>query len=119
MGINATLRQLCLTALLGGLCIGNSAAQENSDPNAAPPPGVDKFYWDLSKSRDRVTRSLAERYLNSTKTQEWSDLSGKFKTFARYVKHEPNLSTVTIEITKGRGGEKVSEQKTIPVDKLS
>src|SRR5215218_4537290 len=110
MRVYETLHWLCLATLLGAVCIASASAQEssNGDPNAAPPPGVDKFYWDLSKSRDRVTRSLAERYLNSTKTQEWSDLSGKFKTFARYVKHEPNLSTVTIEISKGRGGDKAT-----------
>jgi hypothetical protein len=127
VGRNTTMRRpnilnwLCLAILLGAIPSSTAQAQElqNNDPNAAPPPGVEKFYWDLSKSRDGATRSLADRYLNTTKTQEWSDLSGKFKTFARYVKHDPGLATVTIEISKGRGADKTTDQKTIPVDKLS
>jgi hypothetical protein len=114
-------RWLCVAALVGLLSGSTSQAQDfqNGDPNATPPPGVDKFYWDLSKSRDAVTRTLAERYLNTVKLSEWSDLSGKFKTYAKYVKHDPTLTTVTIEIARGRGAERTTEEKTIPVDKLS
>lgn len=99
----------------------SSYAQEipGADRKETPPPGVDKYYWDLSHSQDRVIKSLAERYLNATKVQEWTDLSGKFRTVARYVKHEPNLTTVTIEMVRGRGADRTTEQKTVPVDKLS
>jgi hypothetical protein len=102
-----------------------SLAQEGrfnpNDPNSVPPPppGVDKFYWDLAHSQDRVTKSMAERYLNTIKAQEWSDLSGKFKTIARYVRHTPDLASVTIETGKGRGAERVMKEVTVPVDKLS
>ena len=121
MQLGTISRWLCFATLIGSLNCSTAWAQElqNGDPNATPPPGVDKFYWELSRSRDGATRTLAERYLNSTKMQEWSDLSGKFKTYARYIKHDPNLTTVTIEISKGRGGDKTTDQKTIPVDKLS
>jgi hypothetical protein len=115
------LRWLCFISILSVFSISVLHAQEfsNGDPNSTPPPGVDKFYWELSRSRDGVTRSLAERYLNTVKLSEWSDLSGKFKTYARYIKHDPNLTSVTIEIAKGRGAERTTDQKTIPVDKLS
>src|SRR4051812_18345645 len=113
----ATLLFLALVASMG-------RAQERrggapADAKDTPPPGVDKFYFDLSKSPDRGIKSMADRYISMVKVQEWSDLSGNFKTVARYVKHEPNLSTVTIEIVKGRGAERTTEQKTVPVDKLS
>ena len=87
----------------------------------APPAadGVDKFYFDLSKSEDRALKSMAERYINLVKLQEWNDLSGNHRTVAHYVRHEPNLSMVTIEVVKGRGAERTTEQKTVPVDKLS
>ena len=62
---------------------------------------------------------MAERYLNLVKVQEWSDLSGKFRTIARYVKHDPNLTTVTIESIKGRGADRTTKEVTVPVDKLS
>jgi hypothetical protein len=87
--------------------------------NDTPPPGVEKLYWDLTKTKDRAIKSAAERYVKMVRLQEWSDASGKFKTVARYVKHDPNLTTVTIEIVRGRGAEQTKEQKTVPVDKLS
>ncbi len=110
-----------LSLLCIGLFVDAARAQEvpGADPDAPPPPGVDKFYFDLSKSEDRALKSMAERYINLVKLQEWSDLSGKFKTVAHYVRHEPNLSMVTIEIVKGRGAERTTGQKTVPVDKLS
>ena len=46
-------------------------------------------------------------------------MSGKFKAVAHYVKHDPNLSTVTIAIMKGTGADRSSDEKTVPVDKLS
>jgi hypothetical protein len=112
-------------ALVLAAC-GSARAQEvpGADPNAPapPPPGVDKYYWDLAQSKDpkdRLVKSHAERYLNLVKVQEWSDLSGKFRTIARYVKHDPNLTTVTIESVKGRGAERTTKEVTVPVDKLS
>jgi hypothetical protein len=116
------------TLLFLSLLVSIAGAQERipagaADANASPPPpGVDKFYYDLSQlkdPKDRATKSLAERYISLVKTQEWSDLSGNFKTVAYYVKHDPNLTTVTIEIVKGRGTDRKTEQKTVPVDKLS
>jgi hypothetical protein len=35
------------------------------------------------------------------------------------VKHDPQLTTVTIRIMRGRGTERTSEDKTVPVDRLS
>jgi hypothetical protein len=87
--------------------------------NATPPLGVEKYYFDLSKSEDRSIRATAERYIALVKVQEWSDLSGKFKAVAHYVKHDANLSTVTIAIMKGSGADRAAEEKTVPVDKLS
>ena len=112
------------TLMFLSLVVCTAGAQERggvpgADAKDTPPPGVDKFYFDLSKSKDRSTKSLAERYISMVKAQEWSDLSGNFKTVARYVKHTPDLTTVTIEVIKGRGAEQKSETKTVPVDKLS
>jgi hypothetical protein len=89
------------------------------DLPATPPLGVDKFYFDLLKSDNATTRATAERYIGLVKVQEWSDLSGKFKAAAHYVKHEPNLSMVTIAVMKGQGSDRTADEKTVPVDKLS
>jgi len=108
---------------------GPALAQEGQprDPNAIDPPplGVEKYYWELSQlkepkdQKDRSIKSLAERYVNLVKVQEWSDLNGKFKTVAHYVKHAPDLSTVTIQTIKGRGADRQTKEVTVPVDKLS
>jgi hypothetical protein len=117
----------CLSAfLILGLLSSSALSQERqpNDPNAPapPPPGIDKYYWDLSQSKeqkDRAVKSLAERYITLVKVQEWNDLNGKFRTVARYVKHTPDLATVTIETVKGRGAERQTKEVTVPVDKLS
>ncbi|HEX3599745.1 MAG TPA: hypothetical protein VHU84_06350 [Lacipirellulaceae bacterium] len=119
---------LLLTLVCASLFVSRASAQEHrpgmgpggpADKDAAPPLGVDKFYFDLTKSDDRALRSMAERYVGLVKIQEWSDLTGKFKAVAHYVKHDPNMTTVTIAIMKGQGTDRSSEEKTVPVDKLS
>ncbi len=96
-------------------------AQQGSDTkkDEPPPAGVDKYYWDLAKSDDRVLRSMVERYVGLVKIREWSDLSGKSKIIAHYVKHDPQLTTVTLRIMRGKGAERTSDEKTVPVEKLS
>jgi hypothetical protein len=114
-----------MSLLLVGALVGSLAGQERGlggSPDAKetpPPPGVDQLYWNLTKVKDRSIKAAAERYVGLVRTQEWSDASGKFKTLARYVKHDPTLTSVTIEIIRGRGAEQTKEQKTVPVDKLS
>jgi hypothetical protein len=107
------------------LLVASARAQERGlggnpvEKETPPPAGVDPFYWKLTKVKDRSIKATAERYVGLVRTQEWADLSGKFKTLARYVKHDPNLASVTIEIVHGRGAEQTKEQKTVPVNKLS
>ncbi len=104
--------------LIGGR---SSIAQppQSADDKGPPPLGVDKFYFELSKSKDNSTHITAERYIALVKVQEWSDLTGKYKPIAHYVRHAPDLSTVTIAIMKGSGADRSSDEKTVPVDKLS
>jgi hypothetical protein len=108
----------CVVVLLSA---GVARAQLASDTEKVEPPpaGVDKYYWDLSKSDDRVLRSMVERYAGLVKIREWSDLSGKSKIIAHYVKHDPQLTTVTLRIMRGKGAERTSDDKTVPVEKLS
>jgi hypothetical protein len=97
----------------------NAQPPKPGDLPATPPLGVDKFYFDLLKSDNATTRATAERYIGLVKVQEWSDLSGKFKAVAHYVKHDANLSMVTIAVMKGQGSDRTADEKTVPVDKLS
>ncbi len=117
------LRRSLSVAVLGlTMFVGYAADAQPPRPNdtpATPPLGVDKFYFDLLKSDNSTTRATAERYIGLVKVQEWSDLTGKFKAIAHYVKHDPSLSTVTIAIMKGQGADRTADEKTVPVDKLS
>jgi len=92
---------------------------EGTEKVEPPPAGVDKYYWELAKSDDRVLRSMVERYVGLVKIREWSSLSGTSKIIAHYVKHDPQLTTVTLRIMRGRGAERTSDDKTVPVEKLS
>lgn len=116
-------RSLGLIACAALFALANTAhaqpPQNPNEPSKEPPPGVEKAYWELNKSDNASTRILVERYVGLVKVQEWSDLSGKFKAVAHYVKHEPNLSTVTIAVMKGTGSDRSSDEKTVQVDKLS
>jgi hypothetical protein len=97
----------------------NAQPPKPGDTPATAPLGVDKFYFDLLKSDNSTTRATAERYIGLVKVQEWSDLSGKFRAVAHYVKHDPSLSTVTIAVMKGQGSDRTADEKTVPVEKLS
>src|SRR4051812_1578517 len=108
-------RSLCLMVLGLLIIAGRAVDAQPPKPNDTPataPLGVDKFYFDLLKSENSTTRATAERYVGLAKVQEWSDLSGKFKAVAHYVKHEPNLSMVTIAVMKGQGSDRTAEEKT-------
>jgi len=91
------------------------AVAQETPPDGTQAPDTAKTYLDLRRSKDRTTQLLAERYFNLVKLQEWSDLTGKFKTTAKYVEHDPNLTWVKLEIVRGR--ERTTRQ--IPVEKLS
>ena len=108
----------CVVVLLSA-CIARAQQGSGTDKEEPPPAGVDKYYWELAKSDDRVLRSMVERYVGLVKIREWSSLSGTSKIIAHYVKHDPQLTTVTLRIMRGRGAERTSDDKTVPVEKLS
>ena len=62
---------------------------------------------------------MAERWYNAVRQQEWSDASGKFKTTAKYVEHDPNFAWVKLRVIRGTGKERVVKDVQIPLDKLS
>jgi hypothetical protein len=116
------VRKLCF-----GLCIlivfangvPRSEAQEPEAPTTeAADTGSGDPYFDLRKSKDRVTRQWAERYFNLVKFQEWaSDKGTTIK--AKYVSHEPDLSSVTLLVVRGSGASRTEREVAVPVAKLS
>jgi hypothetical protein len=73
----------------------------------------------VRSSNDPRTKLMADRWYNSIKQQEWSDASGKFKTSAKYVEHDPNLAWVKLRMIRGTGKDRVVKDVQIPLDKLS
>jgi hypothetical protein len=73
----------------------------------------------IRSSDDTRTKIMAERWYNAVKQQEWCNASGKFKTSAKYVEHDPNLEWVKLRVIRGTGKERVVKDVQIPLDKLS
>ena len=123
--LTMTLRALCLLAVLGNvLAMSAARAQEGPGParpgapGAAAVSGPEKRYVDMSKSKDRVLKATAERYLALLKFQEWTGASGKTQT-AKYVSHDPDLTRVKLAIATGSGKDRVTKEVDVEVAKLN
>jgi hypothetical protein len=104
------------------LAVGQARAQEGQ-PGARPPAapgstGPDNKYVELSRSKDRVIKATAERYLNLVKFQEWGGASGKTQ-MAKYVSHEPDLKRVKLSVARGSGKDRVVKEFDVDVEKLN
>jgi hypothetical protein len=89
----------------------------------APPatdgvPANEPKYFELRRSKDRLTQQIAERYYNLVKLQEWSSDKGT-KIKAKYVSHAADLTSVKIAVVKGYGAERTEKEVTVPVERLS
>ena len=93
-------------------------AQESTDA-ATDADADDNPYLTLRRSKNVASRLRAERYLNLVKRQEWTDLSGRFKTMGKYVAHDPNLAWVRLEVSRGSGKDRIVKEVQVPVAKLS
>lgn len=80
---------------------------------------AERTYRDLQKAKDPQSRLLAERWYNLIRRQEWDDATGRHKTIAKYVDHDPNLEWVKLRIIRGTGADRVVNDITIPLAKLS
>lgn len=80
---------------------------------------AERDWKSVRSSDDPRTKIMAERWYNAIRQQEWSDFSGKFKTSAKYVDHDPNFAWVKLRVIRGTGKERVVKDVQIPLDKLS
>src|SRR5262245_4915218 len=90
---------------------GTAAAEKPADPA--------KKYYDLKKSKNRAIKTLADRYDDLIGVQEWVDASGKHKTKAKYVEHDPNLKWIKLSITTGSGANAAVKESSIPLTALN
>jgi hypothetical protein len=80
---------------------------------------AERSYRDLRKSHDTKSRLLAERWYGAVKLQEWTDATGRFKTTAKYLEHDPDLAWVKLRVIEGSGDQRVVKEVIIPLEKLS
>jgi hypothetical protein len=104
-------RWLAIAAIL--LSVATSAAAQELTTDA------ERTWRELRNSSDVKTKFMAERWYGAIKLQEWSDASGKFKTTAKYLAHDPNLAWVKLRVIQGTGDKRVVKDVTIPLEKLS
>ena len=104
-------RWMSLAAIL--LLASYAAAAEDLATDA------ERSWRELRSSSDVKTKLLAERWYGLVKLQEWNDATGKFKTSAKYLAHDPNLAWVKLRVIRGVGDKRVVKDVQIPLEKLS
>jgi hypothetical protein len=80
---------------------------------------ADRSWRELRNSQDVKRKLLADRWRNVTRQQDWGDATGKFKTSAKYVEHDPQLAWVKLRVIQGTGSKRVVKDVQIPLEKLS
>ncbi len=80
---------------------------------------AERSWREVRNSSDAKTKLMAERWYNAIREQEWGDASGKFKTTAKYLEHDPALAWVKLRVIQGTGDKRVVKDVTIPLEKLS
>src|SRR5215216_2371036 len=104
-----------LGATLVGLCLVSCAsAVETTEPTKA-----EKLYEQLKDSEKQANRLLADRWHKLVRQRQWADSTGKHKTYARYVDHDPNLQSVKLLVLVKSGDQQSFKEGTVPLSRLS
>jgi hypothetical protein len=101
-----------LTASLLGVCL-------MSCVTAAEPTAAEQQYEQLKDAEKHADKLLGERWHKLVRQRQWVDKSGKHKTFARYVEHDPNGQWVKLLVLVKKGEESTYKEVTIPLSRLS
>jgi hypothetical protein len=87
--------------------------------SAAEPTEAERMYDRLRETETHKDKLLAERWHKLVRQRQWVDLTGKHKTYARYVDHDPNLKWVKLSILVKKGAESTYKESSVPVARLS
>ena len=101
-----------VTASSLGLCALSYAA-------AAEPTAAEKQYDRLKDAEKHNDKLLAERWHKLVRQRQWVDSTGKHKTYARYVDHDPQGQWVKLLVLVKKGDEQSYKEGTIPLARLS
>lgn len=83
------------------------------------PTEAEQLYRRLQKTGNHKMELYAKRWLSLIELQDWTDTTGRFRVKAKYVSHEENLESVTLQAVKGKGKDRVQREITVPVARLS
>jgi len=73
----------------------------------------------LQKTGDHKMELFAKRWRKMIELQDWTDVTGKYRVKAKYLSHDENLESVTLQAVKGKGKDREEREITVPVAKLS
>jgi hypothetical protein len=88
---------------------------EEEDANRTEP---EKIYYQLKDSESQRERQLGERWLGLIKRRVWTDASGKFRIYAKYLAHDPEFQWVQLLALKGKGEQETEKEVKVPLNKL-
>jgi hypothetical protein len=107
-----------VAVLMASTMVGRTFAQE-TPAGAEEAAEKETTYHDLRRSKNRATKSAADRYFYLIRAQEWTSLNGKSKVTAKYVAHDPDLKWVKLSTVRGSGANRVTREVTVDLAKLN
>lgn len=86
---------------------------------AAEPTVAEQQYEQLKAAEKHNDKRLAERWNKLVRQRQWVDSTGKHKTYARYVDHDPKGQWVKLLVLVSKGDQPSYKEGTIPLARLS
>jgi hypothetical protein len=87
-----------------------------AEPAEQTPP--ERLHTELAALDGQTNKLLAARWEALIRQRQWTDKTGNYKVYARYVDHDPNLTSVTLLVMTKTGDQLSFREKTVPLDKL-
>lgn len=86
---------------------------------AADPTPPEQQVEQLKQGEQHSDKLLADRWHKLVRQRQWVDSTGKHKTFARYLDHDPNLQWVKLLVLVQKGDQQTYKEGQVPLARLS
>ena len=90
-------------------------AQNRAEKNLTEP---EELYEQLKQSKKSSHKLFAQRWRKLVQRRSWTDQSGKHKTYAKYLEHDPDLKWVKLLVLTGKGKTQTEKEVTVQLAKL-
>ncbi|MCC6494579.1 MAG: hypothetical protein IT424_16330 [Pirellulales bacterium] len=87
-----------------------ATAQEQTEP--------ERLYDQLQESDEPGAGPLAQRWRSLIRQRIWTDDTGKFKVYARYVDHAADFQSVTLLVMQKNGDKQSFKESVVPLARL-